>query len=182
MSLIDDYSRRVWVYILKTKDEAVIRFKEWLQMIENKSDRKVKHLRTNNGLEYFSEQFNQLCKSKGITRHKTLAETPQQNGLAERMNRTLLERVRCMLIHAGLPKTFLGEALSTACYLVNRCPSSAVGFKTPVELWSGTPADYRNLRVFGCLAFAHFRQDKLDARALKCIFIDYPEVVKGFKF
>lgn len=70
-----------------------------------------------------------------------------------------------MLIHAGLPKTFLGEALSTACYLVNRCPSSAVAFKTPIELWSGTPADYKNLRVFGCLVFAPFRQDKLDAKS-----------------
>ncbi|XP_073153484.1 uncharacterized protein [Henckelia pumila] len=94
-------------------------------------------------------KFVKLCKEKGITRHRTVTGTPQQNGLAERMNRTLLERVRCMLINASLPKSFWVEALSTACYLVNRYPSSAIGFKTPMEKWSGTPADYSKLRVFG---------------------------------
>lgn len=181
MSIIDDYSRRVWVYILKTKDEAFTKFKDWMQTVENKSDRRVKHLRTDNGLEYLSESFIELCKSKGITRHRTVAGTPQQNGLAERMNRTLLERVRCMILNANLSKTFWGEALSTACYLVNRCPSSAIDFKTPMELWSDAPADYSKLRVFGCLAYAHVRQDKLEPRALKCVFIGYPEGVNGYK-
>lgn len=65
--------------------------------------------------------------------------------------------------------------------MVNRCPSSAINFKTPVERWKDKPADYSNLRVFGCLAYVHFKQDKLDARAIKCIFIGYPKGVKGYK-
>lgn len=97
------------------------------------------------------------------------------------MNRTLLERVSCLILNAGLPKTFWGEALATATYLKNRSPSSTINFKTPMELWSGTPADYAHLRIFGCLAYAHIKQDKLEPRALRCIFIGYPEGVKGYK-
>ncbi|KAE8683864.1 hypothetical protein F3Y22_tig00111166pilonHSYRG00202 [Hibiscus syriacus] len=87
-------------------------------------------------------------RKNGITRHKTVRNTPQQNGLAERMNRTLLKRVRCMLLNAGLPKSFWGEAVSTACYLINRCPSIAIGMKTPLEMWYGKPVNYNNLKVF----------------------------------
>lgn len=116
-----------------------------------------------------------------MARHFTVRKTPQQNGLAERFNRTILERVRCMLDNAGLPKSFWAEAVSTAGFLINRCPSSAIGFKTPQELWSGKPADYSRLKTFGCIAYAHMRQDKLEPRALKCMFIGYLEGVKGYK-
>ncbi|XP_073153423.1 uncharacterized protein [Henckelia pumila] len=81
-------------FILNTKDEAYDKFRELLLTIENKSDRRVKHLRTCNGLKYLSDKFVKLFKEKGIIRHITVARTPQQNGLVERMNRTLLERVR----------------------------------------------------------------------------------------
>lgn len=181
MKIIDDFTRRVWTFTMKTKDEAAEKFKVWLLSVENKTDQKVKHIRTDNGLEYLSDQFNRLCKERGITRHMTVPGTPQQNGVVERMNRTLLERVRCMILSAKLPKTFWGEALSTATYLINRCPCSAIDFKTPMESWSGKPSDYKWLKVFGCLAYAHIKQDKLDARALRCIFIGYPEGTKGYK-
>jgi len=110
-----------------------------------------------------------------------VAYTPQQNGLAERMNRTLLEHVRCMLLGAGLSKSFLGEAISTARYLINRSPSTRKDLKTPMEVWNGRPTNYSNLKVFEALAFAHVKQDKLDHRTVKCIFIGYLEGVKGYK-
>ncbi|MCI50054.1 retrovirus-related Pol polyprotein from transposon TNT 1-94, partial [Trifolium medium] len=78
------------------------------------------------------------------------------------MNMTLLERVRCMLLGAGLPKSFRGEAVNTAAYLINKRPSTGIDLKTPIKVWSGRPADYSNLKVFGSLAFAHVKQDKLD--------------------
>jgi len=109
-----------------------------------------------------------------------VAYTPQQNGLAKRMNRTLLKRVRCMLLGAGLSKSLWGEVVNTAPYLINRCPSTRIDLKTPMEVWSGKLADYSNSKVFGALAFAHVKQDKLDARVVKCIFIGYPEGVKGY--
>ncbi|GAU10233.1 hypothetical protein TSUD_417410 [Trifolium subterraneum] len=181
LSIIDDYSRRVWVHIIKNKSDAFEKFKEWHTLIENQIGTKLKVLRTNNGLKFVSEQFNEFCRKKGIKRHRTVAYTPQQNGLAERMNRTLLERVRCMLLGAGLPKSFWGEAVNTAAYLINRCPSTGIDLKTPMEVWSDKPTDYSNLKIFGALAFARVKQDKLDARVVKCVFIGYPNGVKGYK-
>ena len=106
ITFIDDYSRRVWVYVLKHKNEAFERFKEWIALMENQTERRLKRLRTDNGLEYCNKDFENFCKSKGIARHRTVRNTPQQNGLAERMNRTLIKMVRCMLLNANLFKHF----------------------------------------------------------------------------
>ena len=104
----------------------------------------------------------------GIDRHFTVRETPQQNGVAERMNRTLPEKVRCMLSDAGLPKNFRAQALAYACSLINRLPSSAIGGKTPLEVWSEKfTQDYDSQRVFNCLTYYHIKEDKLDPRAMK---------------
>ena len=117
--------------MLKHKNEVLEKFKEWITLIENQTDKKIKRLRTDNWLEYCSRDFEDFCKSKGIARHKTVTYTPQHNGLAERMNKTLIEKVRCMLLNASLSKGFWAEAVTTVAYLINRSPSSALGFKTP---------------------------------------------------
>ncbi|KAG8483179.1 hypothetical protein CXB51_022165 [Gossypium anomalum] len=96
--------------------------------------KQIKYLRTDNGLEFCSDEFNRLCKSEGIVKHLTVRHTPQQNGVAERMNRTIMEKVRCMLSNANLPKSFWAEAASTACFLINRSPSVAIEKKTPQEV------------------------------------------------
>ncbi|KAH9649072.1 hypothetical protein KPL70_025842 [Citrus sinensis] len=106
-----------------------------------------------NGLEYCNKLFEEFCEKNGIQRHKTVTYTPQQNGLAERMNKTLVEKVRS--------------------------PSTAIDCKTPMELWSGRMADYAKLRIFYCTAYAHVKQGKLEPRALKCRFLGYPEGVKA---
>lgn len=100
LSIIDDYSRRVWTYSLKSKDQAFDKFKEWQYTIENQVGRRVKVLRSDNGMEFYSSISNQHCLDEGIKRHKSVPYSPQQNGVAERMNRTLLDRVRCMLASA----------------------------------------------------------------------------------
>lgn len=97
------------------------------------------------------------------------------------MNRTLLEKVRCMLVGSGVPKTLWGEALMTATYIVNRTPSSALDDKTPEEQWSGSVSDYTHLRVFGCAAYSHQNLGKLEPRAQKCVFLGYPDGVKGYR-
>ena len=117
----------------------------------------------------------------GTNGYGTNMGTPKQNGLAERFNRTILERVRCMLLSAGLPKIFLAEAAMTVVYLINKCPLTTLNFKTPEEIWFGHPPSLKQLKVFGCVAYAHIRQDKLEPRAVKCIFLGYPEEVKGYK-
>ncbi|GKB92439.1 retrovirus-related pol polyprotein from transposon TNT 1-94, partial [Tanacetum coccineum] len=100
-----------------------------------------------NGLEFCNREFEQLCIESGIARHLTVVGTPQQNELAERLNRTLMDKVRYLLIHSGLPKTLWAEATCTAAYLINRSPSTAIEKKTPMEMWSGHPSDYGMLRI-----------------------------------
>lgn len=97
------------------------------------------------------------------------------------MNRTILERVRFMLLESRTLKKFWGEAANTTCILIYKCPSSAIDFKTPYERWYVTASGYDYLWVFGCRAYTHVKQVKLESRATKCVLIGYPEGVKGYK-
>ncbi|KAA0060416.1 retrotransposon protein, putative, Ty1-copia subclass [Cucumis melo var. makuwa] len=119
--------------------------------------------------------------SWGNSRHRTVTYTPQQNGVAERMNRTLIERVRCMLSEAKLPEDFWVESLATATYTTNRSPSISINMKTPEEMWKGSAPDLSNLKTFRCTIYIHTKQSKVEPRAIKCMFIGYPEGVKGYK-
>ncbi|KAG8503021.1 hypothetical protein CXB51_000861 [Gossypium anomalum] len=112
-------------------------------------------------------------------RHLIVRHTPQQNGVAEQMNRTIMEKVRCMLSNANLPKLFWAEAACTAYFLTNRSPSVAIEKKTPQEVWSGNPANYSDLKIFGCPAYAHVDNGKLEPRSIKCVFLGYKAGVKG---
>jgi hypothetical protein len=100
------------------------------------------------------------------------------------MNRTLMEKARCMLSGVGLGQEFWAEAVGTACYLVNRSPSSVLGDKTPQEVWTGKEPSLTHLKVFGCDAYVHVPKEnmsKLDKKAEKCIFIGYKDGLKGYK-
>ncbi|KAL4355798.1 hypothetical protein AHAS_Ahas09G0022700 [Arachis hypogaea] len=108
-------------------------FKEFKAKLELESGKKIKCLRTDNGGEYVDGDFLTFCKQAGIQRQFTVAYTPQQNGVTEQMNRTLLERARAMLQTAGLAKSFWAEVVKTACYVINWSPSTAIGLKTPME-------------------------------------------------
>ena len=182
VTFVDDFSRRVWGYTMKSKDEVLGIFLKWKTMVENQTGRKIKCIRTDNGGEYKNDHFNKVCENDGIVRHFTVRHTPQQNGVAERMNRTLLEKVRCMLSNAGLGKEFWAEAITYACHLINRLPSAAIDGKTPFEKWYGKPAvDYDSLHVFGSTAYYHVTESKLDPRAKKAIFMGITSGVKGYR-
>jgi len=186
VSFIDDYSRKVWVYLLKRKSEVFSMFMQFKASVEKSTGRSIKCLRTDNGGEFTSLEFENYCKEVGIERHKTTTYTPQQNGVVERMNRTLLERARCMLSNANVEQGLWGEALLTACYLVNHSPSTAIDCKTTEEVWTGHPCDYSNLKNFGCDAYALINKkerSKLDPRSKRCIFVGYGEKngVKGYR-
>ena len=99
-------------------------------------------------------EFEQFCKDEGIVRHNTAVYTPQQNGVAEWMNRTLMERAGSIINNANLPKELWAEAISTSCYLVKRSPSVEINCKISEEVWSGQSCDYSHLRIFGCDAYA----------------------------
>jgi hypothetical protein len=182
VTFVDDFSRKIWVYSMKHKDEVLGIFLTWKKMIETQTGRRIKRLRSDNGGEYTSDPFLKICQDEGIVRHFTVSRTPQQNGVAERMNRTILEKVRCMLSSAGLGKSFWAEAVNYACHLINRLPTAAIDGKTPTEVWSGKPAnDYDKLHVFGCPAYFHVRDSKLDPRAKKAVFLGFSTGVKGYR-
>jgi transposase InsO family protein len=94
------------VYFLKKKSDVFVTFKQWKTLIENQTRKKIKRLRIDNGMEFCGGEFNKFCKDEGIAKHRTVSHTPQQNGVAERMNKTLLERARCLLSNARLSKDF----------------------------------------------------------------------------
>ena len=98
LTFTDDYSRKSWVYFLKSKDQTLGKFKEWKTMVEKQTSKQVKCLRKNNDLE-----FNNFCKEYEIVRHRTIRYTPQQNGVAERLNRTIMDRVRCQMTNGIIP-------------------------------------------------------------------------------
>ena len=160
LTFIDDKTRYVWVYTLKTKDEVFQKFVEWKALVEKSTSKRLKVLRSDNAGEYLSSEFRDYLSREGIRHELTIPKTSQQNGVAERMNRTLVESVRSMLIDAHLPHKFWAEALSTAVYLRNRSPTKAVEDKTPYEAWSGDRPNVKHLRVFGCIAYAHVPKDE----------------------
>ena len=150
-------------------------------MIEKQKGKQVKCLRTDNGLEFCSDEFNNLCKKEGIVRHRKVRHTPHHNGVAERMNKTLMKKGRCMFSNAQLPKSFWAEAASPACYLINCSPLVDIENKTPQEVWYGSLVTYSDLKNFGCPTHAHVDNGKLEPRSMKCIFLGYKYGVKDHK-
>ena len=129
-------TRYIWIYVLKHKDEVFPCFLEWKAPVERSKARKLKTLRTDNGGEDVSAEFENCLKKEGVRHQLTVPKTLEQNGVAERMNRTLVEAVRSKLADAKLPYRFWAEALSTAVYLRNGSPTTAVEGKTPFEAWA----------------------------------------------
>ncbi|KAL5769829.1 hypothetical protein ACOSP7_013983 [Xanthoceras sorbifolium] len=185
VTFIDDSTRKVWVYFLKKKSEVFDTFRKWKAMVENETGLKIKRLRSDNGGEYRDSRFREFCANSGIKMEKTVPMTPQQNGVAERMNRTLNERARSMRLHAGLPKMLWAEAVNTAAYLINRGPSVPLDGGIPEEVWSGKEVNISHLRVFGCISYVHIdsaERSKLDAKSNKCVFVGYGGDEFGYRF
>ena len=184
LTFIDDYSRYIWVYILKNKSDVFAHFKEWKALVEKSTEQKLKTIRTDNGGEYLSNEFQSYLKTEGVKHERTVPKNPEQNGVAERLNRTLVEAARTMLADAKLPKRFWAEALSTATYLRNRSPTQALDGITPYEAWNGVKPKVNHLRVFGCAAYAHIPSDerkKFDCKSKRCILLGYGCEVKGYR-
>jgi hypothetical protein len=169
---------------LKTKDEVFSKFKEFKALIENLSERKIKILRSDNGGEYTSKEFVNFCKDVGIKRELTTPYNPQQNGVAERKNRTILEAVKTMIHDQDLPMCLWAKAAMEVVYMQNRLSHSALGLKTPEEMFTGKKPEVSHLKIFGCPMFIHIpkeKRNKLDPLGKKGIFVGYCEVSKAFR-
>lgn len=183
VTFVDDYSRKVFSVPVANKSQAFNEFIKFKAAVENQTSRKIKVLRTDNGGEYCGKEFENYLARHGIKHDKTIAYTPEQNGVAERMNRNIVERVRCMLTDAGLNKRFWAEAAATAAHLLNRIPCRGNN-KTPEEMWTNEIPDLSNLRVFGCKALVHVpkeKRKKLDNKSTECIFMGYSYESKAYR-
>ncbi|MCO5610539.1 hypothetical protein L7F22_064778 [Adiantum nelumboides] len=185
VTFIDDFSRFCWVYPLKAKSNVFAIFQHYVSMVDNETGCKVQTLCTDRRGEYMSGAFKDFLGNKGIKHQCTMPYTPQQNGVAERKNRSLMEMARCMLKAKSLPHKLWMEAAACAAHVLNRCPTRALKTITPYESWYDRKPSVSYLRGFGCLAYAHIPQQlrgKLDDKAVKCIFVGYSSRGKVYRF
>ena len=184
LTIIDDYTRKLWVFPLARKSDAFGAFKNWIAHVENETDLKVKSARSDNGGEFLSKEFRRFLNERGIRPDLSVAYTPQQNGRAERPNRDLKERTIALLQESGLPFGFWAEAMLTIAYTKNRSHHTSID-DVPERLWrKGTPPNVSMLRSFGCRAWMTIPRQKrrgLQPKGLATIFVGYEPNVKGYR-
>ncbi|GLB41129.1 putative integrase core domain containing protein [Lyophyllum shimeji] len=185
ITFITDKGRFKTVVPIKRKSDAFEAFKQYKAWAENQTGEKIGALQYDGGGEYISNEFKALLKTSGIELRVTTRNRPQQNGVAERANRTLGNAIVTMLAESGLSKRFWCEAMAAYVHVWNRVPTSAVPNTTPFEEWYKRKPSVGHLRVWGCVAYVHVQKDKqghLGSHMVKCVFIGYPDGVKGWKF
>lgn len=184
MTFIDDFSRWCHVSFLKNKSDALDAFKAFKSCAENQLNKRIKIVQSDNGTEYVSNEFEKFLVDNGIKRRLTVPYTPQQNGVSERKNRTLVETARCMMAESNLPSSFWGETISTANYVRNRSPSRSLDGKSPFEIWTGKIPDLSHLRIFGCKVYILDKSQgktKMDYPGKQGVFVGYSETTKGYR-
>jgi hypothetical protein len=182
---IDDFTRKTHVYFLRNKSETFDTFCIYKQEVEKETSKSIKCLRSDNGTEFCNRIFAKYLQSSGIKHQKTVPYTPEQNGVAERANRSIIEKARTIMYEANLSKKFWAEAANTVVYLKNRSPTKAVMNAVPEELWSKRKIDLSHLKVFGCLTYGLIpsqKRRKLDMKTTDAmIFVGYPDDMKGYR-
>nr|KYP45441.1 Retrovirus-related Pol polyprotein from transposon TNT 1-94 [Cajanus cajan] len=185
VTFIDDFSRCTWVFLMKHRSDVFHIFQSFFSEIASQFGQSIKILRTDNAKEYLSSKFQSFLSSQGILHQTSCAHTPQQNGVAERKNRHLVETARTILLHHKVPLRFWGDAILTACYLINRMPSSVLSNQIPYTILYPQKDLYPvPLHVFGCTCFVQDftpGKDKFSAKSLKCIFLGYSRLQKGYR-
>ncbi|GBN86016.1 Retrovirus-related Pol polyprotein from transposon TNT 1-94 [Araneus ventricosus] len=184
ITFIDDKTGWTEIRFLKNKSEAWEKFKEVKNLLEWQSGCKVKFLQSDRGGEYIGEKFDDYLKELGIQRRLTVKNTPEQNGIAERKNRTLLDIARCSLIQSKLSLSFWAEAIANANYTKNRLPSKSLQGKSPYELWHGKVPNIGYFKTFGCEAFVwnnKKNREKFEPRVLKGIFLGYSDNSEAYR-
>lgn len=183
LTFIDDYSRFTKVFFLRQKSETETKLREYVEMTKTKFLQKPKMMRSDRGGEYVGNVTTKLLNSEGIQTQFTAPSTPQQNGVAERKNRSLVEMARCMLLDAKLSRTFWAEAINMANYLQNRLPTRAIE-ATPYELWNGKRPGVTHFQAFGTKCFVHIpaeKRHKLENTAKQMILVGYDEQSKAYR-
>jgi transposase InsO family protein len=181
MTVLDDYSRYSETVCLNRKSDATNELVAIISRLERQTGYQVKRVRTDQGTEYYD--FDKYCKSSGVVHELSATYTPEQNGRAERLNRTLIERVRTLLMQHKSPKVLWAEAVKVA-NLMRNCIPTAEETKSPIEKIYGIKPDISRFRVFGCAASVHVpkkKRDKLDAVAMQGVFVGYAKNSKAWR-
>jgi hypothetical protein len=181
--LVDDLSRYMWVVVLGSKGEATDAIRRAQAAAEAECSRKLRVLRTDNGGEFTAAEFTSYCVDEGVQCHYSAPYSPQQNGVVERRNQTVVGMARALLKQRGMPAVFWGEAVVMAVYILNRSPTKALNGRTSYEAWHGHKPVVSYLQVFDYLAFGkelgHI--GKLDNRSTPGVFIGYAEGSKAYR-
>jgi len=184
LTFTDDHTRWCEVFFLKSKSEVASKFLEYKCKVENHTGRRIKAIQSDNGKEFCNSEMDAILKNVGIHRRLTTVYTPQQNGVAERRNRTLIETARCLMIQSGLPPVFWAEAVNTANYIKNRCVTRSLNGDTPYEKWHKKKPYIGYFAIFGEKVYILNKspdKGKLDPRGIPGIFVGYSDTSKGFK-
>ncbi|GJU80865.1 putative RNA-directed DNA polymerase [Tanacetum coccineum] len=183
LTIMDDFSRVVWVYLLKSKTEVFYNIMVFYNLIKTQFKKNIKVFRSDNGTEFVNQQFSGFCESNGIIHQTSCSYTPQQNGIVERKHRHLLNVARPLLFQGGIPLNMWTECVLTATYLINRLPTSVLNGKSPYDLVHNKPPSLKHLRSFGCLPYATIlnSHDKFGSRSEKCVLVRYLNSKKGYK-
>jgi hypothetical protein len=183
LTIVDDFSRYSAVLLLPKKSDTTAAFQAWAKLATNKLNMPLKAIRTDGGREFLNHSMATWCQAHGIEHQHTLPDSPQQNGIAERRNRTLLNMVRCMLTFSKAPQSFWGFALLYASHILNCLPTSTLKGITPAEAWSGNKPDVSNIRIFGSTAYVLIPKEhrtKVAPKARTCVLLGLNPSAVGY--
>lgn len=181
LTIVDDHSRATWVYLMKLKSDVLFVFPNFLTMIENQFQTRVKAVRSDNAPEL---SFTDLYKHKGILSFHSCPETPEQNSVVERKHQHILNVARALMFQSHIPLHFWGDCILSAVFLINRLPYPNLDHKSPFQILTSKIPSYDQLKTFGCLCYKSTSpksRTKFDPRAKACVFIGYPTGIKGYK-
>jgi hypothetical protein len=181
---IDDHSQKTWIYFLKTKDGFLAIFQEYRARVKNLTRKKIKVLRSDNGGEYISQDFNDFCIEVGIKREYIVPYNPQQNGVVRTKNKSIFEAVKAMIHDQHLPMFLWAEASMTVVYVQNKSPHKTLRNMTPEEAFTGVKPDFGHFRIFGCPVYIHMpkeKRTKLEPSSRKGTFVGYSESSKAYR-
>ena len=183
--VVDDFTRFTWILLMESKDETLYLLTRLINKIQNQKNSKVIKIRSDHGTEFENTGVEEFCNQQGIEHNFSAPRTPQQNGVAERKNRTICEAARTMLSEYNLPKHFWGEAVNTAVYVQNKTLINKFHNKTPYELWNGRVPTISYFHIFGTKCYIHNNgRDNLDKFAPKSdegIFLGYSSTSKAYR-
>ncbi|KAE9084570.1 hypothetical protein PF010_g20776 [Phytophthora fragariae] len=184
LTFVGDFLRYGVAYFLKKKSEVASKLKVFMRFYEKQWGERLMCLRSDNGTEFVNKDVARICTLNGIMHQRTVPYSPQQNRVAERMNRTIMEKARSMLHYKSVPTVWWAEAVSTAVYVINRSTNTQYTSLAPYELCFKVKPTLEHLRVFGSHGYAHIdkaKRTKLEPKSLRCMFLGYAENVKGYR-